>query len=403
MTSKPPFGGEVIGDIAVGNLGKTQSGGTPSSKHSEYFGGDIPWIGTTALNGGVLDESNAVKFITEDAVEHSATKIVPAGSIMVGVRVGVGKVAVNSVPMCTSQDIVSIIGVDEQLWNKEYISYAIQYKAPRLASQAQGATITGITSKALKAVTIPVREKSSQDQIVWTLNYLKELHLLSEQRLAKLDTLVKSRFAEMFGDTDALMSRWPRKPLMACVNQIDSGKSVNCKAEARTGSAPGVLKLSALSSGKYLPEENKAMFDSDNVLPGKEVMIGDILVARKNTPDLVGTCVLVDFDAPNLMFPDLVFRMHPIEGVDGTYLSSLLGKSSFSKTVRSLAHGSAKSMSNIPKSELEKLELPLPPLALQREFADFATRVDKLRVEAQAQKEKLQTLYDSLAQDYFAI
>lgn len=72
------------------------------------------------MNGGVLDESNAVKFITENAVEHSATKIVPAGSIMVGVRVGVGKVAVNSVPMCTSQDIVSIIGVDEQLWNKEY-------------------------------------------------------------------------------------------------------------------------------------------------------------------------------------------------------------------------------------------------------------------------------------------
>jgi type I restriction enzyme S subunit len=40
---------------------------------------------------------------------------------------------------------------------------------------------------------------------------------------------------------------------------------------------------------------------------------------------------------------------------------------------------------------------------LQHEFSDFAAQVDKLRVDAQVQKDKLQTLYDSLAQDYFAI
>ena len=45
----------------------------------------------------------------------------------------------------------------------------------------------------------------------------------------------------------------------------------------------------------------------------------------------------------------------------------------------------------------------MPPIREQQEFADFVAQVDKLRVEAQAQKEKLQTLYDSLAQDYFAI
>ncbi|WP_368491527.1 hypothetical protein [Parafannyhessea umbonata] len=297
-------------------------------------------------------------------------------------RINVGSVAVqDKVDNAIVSPLYVVFSADETKVIPGYLVRFLRSKPglDQIAQQSIGTVRSNLKFDALCKMQMPLPSLQAQVERMNKLTLVEQLADDREHYLFHLDELVKSRFAEMFGDTDALMSRWPRKPLMACVNQIDSGKSVNCKAEARTGSAPGVLKLSALSSGKYLPEENKAMFDSDNVLPGKEVMIGDILVARKNTPDLVGTCVLVDFDAPNLMFPDLVFRMHPIEGVDGTYLSSLLGKSSFSKTVRSLAHGSAKSMSNIPKSELEKLELPLPPLALQREFADFATRVDKLR------------------------
>ena len=58
-------------------------------------------------------------------------------------------------------------------------------------------------------------------------------------------------------------------------------------------------------------------------------------------------------------------------------------------------------MSNIPKSELAKLSIPIPALNLQNEFANFVSQVDKSRFVAQQQIEKLQMLYDSLAQEYF--
>ena len=199
MTSKPQFVGEG-GLITIGELGRTQSGGTPSSKHPEYFEGDIPWIGTTALRGGVLNKADAVKLITADAIAHSATKLVPAGSLMVGIRVGVGKVGINAIPMCTSQDIVSIIGIDDEDWNKEYVSLALQFKAPLLAAKAQGATITGITSKTLKSMTIPVRSLSEQNVIVGQLNKIKKQLVIANEQLVKLDQLIKSRFVEMFGD-----------------------------------------------------------------------------------------------------------------------------------------------------------------------------------------------------------
>ena len=58
-------------------------------------------------------------------------------------------------------------------------------------------------------------------------------------------------------------------------------------------------------------------------------------------------------------------------------------------------------MQNISMSKFRSVDAYLPPLPLQREFAAFAGRAAKLEFVAQQQIEKLQTLYDSLAQEYF--
>ena len=91
----------------LGDICAFQSGGTPSRQNPEYFNGDIPWVTTTALNGGTISLENANEWITLKAIEKSAAKLVPAHSILVGTRVGVGKVAINLVPMSTSQDNIS--------------------------------------------------------------------------------------------------------------------------------------------------------------------------------------------------------------------------------------------------------------------------------------------------------
>ena len=272
----------------------------------------------------------------------------------------------------------------------------LQYKAPVLAAQAQGATITGISSKTLKSITIPVAPLETQRRIVEELRAIEAQKVAANSILKSFSALVKSRFVEMFGDGRL----FNHMPLLACVKAIESGRSPKCESYPRKGTKPGVLKLSGISSGSYLEHENKALPLEGPFLKEKEIAKGDILLARKNTPELVGRCVLVRETAGHIMFPDIVFRMHPNDNVDGTYLSHLLGGPYLDK-VRSLAHGSAKSMSNIPKRELAQMSVPLPPLSLQREFAAFAAEVDKSRVVVQKQIERLQTLYDSLAQEYF--
>ena len=109
------------------------------------------------------DAHEEQEYTTEKAIEESAAKIVPANSIMVGTRVGVGKVAVNTVAMSTSQDIISLLEIDESKWSKDYLCKYLQGKKGYLNSQARGATIKGIKIDVLSKLEVP--EISLEDQI----------------------------------------------------------------------------------------------------------------------------------------------------------------------------------------------------------------------------------------------
>ena len=361
--------------MRLGDLGNTQAGGTPSSKHPEFFTGTIPWIGTTALNGGLLDESNAVKMITEEAVAKSATKIVPAGSIMVGIRVGVGKVAINAVPMCTSQDIVSITGIDTDQWNKEYISLALQYKAPILASQAQGATITGITSKTLKSITIPVLALSSQNVVVSQLRGIDRQIACAKKRLEFLGILVKSRFAEMFGDPAENTMSW---------DTISLTSLGGCKNGMNFKSRESGIELPCLGVGDFkdrafingVSEMGRVSLDS---MPAEDYFLrdGDIVFVRSNgNKELVGRCLAVFPDGEKAVYSGFCIRLRvESDQVRIPYLIWALRHPS----MRRQMFGRGANVQNLNQKMMAKVMIPIPPLSRQDCFLDFAAEVDKSR------------------------
>lgn len=92
--------------IQLRELCTTMSGGTPSTKFSEYYEGDIPWISTVSLGPNFIDGTTAKGYITQEAVANSATKFIPAGNILFGTRVGVGKSSLNNVDMLTDFSVL---------------------------------------------------------------------------------------------------------------------------------------------------------------------------------------------------------------------------------------------------------------------------------------------------------
>ena len=141
--------------IPLRKLCTTMSGGTPSTKFPEYYEGDIPWISTVSLGPNHIDGSNAKAYVTQDAIDNSATKLIPAGNILFGTRVGVGKSSLNDVDICTNQDIVAIIGIDEIRFKRLFIKHVLDAYKPYYDSIKKGATILGITGDDLKDTLIP--------------------------------------------------------------------------------------------------------------------------------------------------------------------------------------------------------------------------------------------------------
>ena len=164
---------EMFGDVQdakkhsskqLKDICNTVTGGTPSTKHAEYYNGTIPWISTVSLGPNYIDGTTAKAFITQEAVDNSSTKIIPSGSILFGTRVGVGKSSINQVEMCTNQDIVAIIDLDESKYNKLYIKYVLDTYQSYFDSIKKGATILGISSDDLKNIYVPDASLYEQDR-----------------------------------------------------------------------------------------------------------------------------------------------------------------------------------------------------------------------------------------------
>ena len=395
MAAKPRFDGEWV---RLGEL--------ISKAPIERCGSREYLVYSMTMRDGIVEQAGRFKK-TIASKDTSSYKVVKKNQLVVGFPIDEGVIYVQN------HDAPGIMSPAYNVWDFDcnrvdpaYLELALH--GPRsmayYADKMRGTTARRrtLTTDGLCNLEIPLPSIDEQIRVVHVLDGVRSLIKGANRQIAELDTLVKSRFVEMFGDSDSIEEKWVLKALIGCVDSIESGRSPKCQAIARKGKEPGVLKLSALSSGVFLPDENKAMCVGEKVVPSKEVMRGDILIARKNTPELVGACVIVRDEVSNLMFPDIVFRMHPKDDINGDYLLALLSSPSFSRKVKSLAHGSNKSMSNIPKSELASILIPVPPLSLQQEFASFVAEVDKSRFVIQQQIEKLQMLYDSLAQEYFS-
>ncbi len=176
--------------IQLKDICNTVTGGTPSTKHVEYYNGTIPWISTVSLGPNYIDGTTAKAFITQEAVDNSSTKIIPSGSILFGTRVGVGKSSINQVEMCTNQDIVAIIDLDESKYNKLYIKYVLDTYQSYFDSIKKGATILGISSDDLKNIYVPDASLYEQDRFEKFVKQIDKSRLLSNHSLFLIKSII---------------------------------------------------------------------------------------------------------------------------------------------------------------------------------------------------------------------
>lgn len=169
--------------IKLNYLFEFKSGGTPSKQVKEFFTGKIPWVTTIALNKLFIDQNDANELITEDAIKKSSTKLIPANSLLFGTRVGIGKLAINKVPMCTNQDIAALIPLKNNNLNLIYTYWYLKQINKFFVANGRGATIKGITTNLVKNTEIILPPMEQQE--------------LFAEKVQEIEAYIKTQQAEL--------------------------------------------------------------------------------------------------------------------------------------------------------------------------------------------------------------
>lgn len=382
-----------ISTVKLGSICTFQSGGTPSKSIPEYWEGNIPWITTVALNGGYINEKDTGERITETALAKSAAKLVPAQSLMVGTRVGVGKVAINTVPMSTSQDVVSLIGIDEEKWYKPYLSRFLQGKSHDLQSQSRGATIKGIKIETLSELKVPLISLEKQIRISKLLETVETLIFTRKQQLTELDTLVKARFVEMFGGIhDSRL--YPYIAVKGIAEVVSGGTPSREIANYWDNGTIPWVKTTELQNKVITSTEEYITDDGLNNSSAKIVPKGTILIAMYGQGKTRGMTAYLGIEACTNQACACIL---PTEKINQIYLWQYFVLS-YDK-LRDMAKGG--NQPNLNGNIIKNFPILYPPIRLQNQFAAFVTQVNQTQSVVQKALDEAQTLFDSLMQQYF--
>ena len=158
----PGFSGEWQ-NIVLGTVSSFYNGGTPSKTRKNWWSGNIPWISSSDLSESTITSVKISRFVSQEAVACSATRICPRNAVLIVSRVGVGKVAVSPCELCTSQDFTTIVSSRH---NPYFLAYMLMPIMKKLAIQSQGTSIKGITTEDIQKIAIPTPSEEEQNAIV---------------------------------------------------------------------------------------------------------------------------------------------------------------------------------------------------------------------------------------------
>jgi type I restriction enzyme S subunit len=140
------------------------SGGTPSSKDSALYGGDIPWIVIGDLTEGVVLETE--KMITQKGLDSSSAKKLPAGTVMIAMYgASIGRTGVMGKEMATNQAIACGFPKDEAILG-QYPLYFLQSQKNEFIAAGRGGAQPNISQGVVKSWQIPLPPRNEQPQII---------------------------------------------------------------------------------------------------------------------------------------------------------------------------------------------------------------------------------------------
>ena len=325
------------------------------------------------------------------------TKMATQDDILISVRAPIGAMNYAKEDCCIGRGLAALTP-DKSKVSSEFIFWLLKGKIAELNSKGTGSTFKAIGRKVLEETKVPKIPLEKQKEFSEILERIYGVIQARKEELQKLDSLIQARFVEMFGDPDTNPKRWNECALSEKLNVV-GGYAFKSDGFSE-GSGIPVLRIGNINAGFFRPV-NLVYWQEDESLDRYVMHPGDLVMSLTGTvgkDDYGNVCILGD-DYDMYYLNQRNAKLDIIEGIDKFYLSQLLKFKRIKKKLTGISRGVRQA--NISNKDILNLVVPVPPMELQSQFADFVKQVDKSKVAVQAALEETQLLFDSLMQEYF--
>lgn len=381
----------------------------PGVRNTQYTTEGVKLLNVANLVDGKVDLSKSDRYISEDeAYGKYKHFLCDAGDFVIassGIKVEyidkkMGFVDESMLPLCMNTSTIRFKVLDDNKLRIRYFMYYLksQHFKDQLFKQITGSAQLNYGPSHLKKMIMPLISLSKQDEIIACMDKVQSVIEMRRQELVKLDDLIKARFVEMFGDLMINDKEWQKAKISdICVEIVDCINKTAPTVEYETEYK--MLRTTNVKNGdvnitevKYVKREEFEKWTRRSVPRN-----GDVLLTREAPMGQVGILQGVKNDV--FLGQRLVSYRCNFVKMNSVFLTYQMMSKYFQNQIEKTGKGST--VKHIPVPVCTEFEVFVPPIELQKQFADFVNQVNKSKVEVQKALDETQKLFDSLMQQYF--
>lgn len=373
----PEFQGKWV-ETKLGNIGEYIGGGTPDTSVSEYWKGEIPWISSSDIYDGTIHVINKTRFITKNAIDNSATKLIPKGSILMVSRVGIGKFAVADEDLCTSQDFTNLLTTE----NEFFLGYYFKTKSNRFVRLSQGTSIKGFTTKDIKAARFKIPSPIEQAKIANFLIAIDKRIQILQKKKNDLEQYKKGVMQKLFSrtirfkkDDGSNFPDWQEKKLGELGETFNG---LTGKTKVDFGEGKPYIQYMQIFSSSQIDTSQFGLVKIEDCESQSIAQYGDVFFTTSSeTPNEIGTSSVLTVPVEEVYLNSFCFGYRPnsLDELVPEFSQFFFRSENVRRKVIKLAQGSTRF--NMSKLELMKLKFDIPKKEEQEKIANFLISIDE--------------------------
>jgi type I restriction enzyme S subunit len=355
----------------------------PGVRNHQYTSNGIKLLNVANLVNGRVDLTTSERYISnEEAYGKYKHFLADEGDLIIassGIKVDyfdkkMGFIKKQHLPICMNTSTIRFKSLDKSKLDIYYFMYYLKSQSfkNQLSKQITGSAQLNFGPSHLKRMEFPIVDIVYQSSINSVLSNIESQISLKEEQLSAYDQLIKSRFVEMFGwcDLNKRQNNWFK---LGDVTEIVTGTTPSTHIEENwNGKHLWITPAEIKDDSFYIYDTERKL--SDIGLSSKSLRVMPINTVLLSTRAPIGKTAIVGKPMTcNQGFKNFICKdkLNPI------FLYILL---KFNKDYLN-SIGSGTTFKEISKTVVSNIEIPVPPIELQNEFASFVIQVDKLKFE----------------------